>query len=288
MVDQDGELVQSCLHGFSDKISTAAYELQLPHTSRTHPIFHVSLLRHTRGVEAPATPPPLPINEDWEMEVEPESILAHRWSKHSGISVLQLLVKWREWRIIELEIDHKVLDDMRVKIVDELNKLDDQNEVDNEKLVVDDCWCEVVLVNRTMRGRMMLRELMRTHIWFVPERDGATLEVRWVAIIPIGCDSSLYAENGVLEGAQIAKYYLLMLQGKEFVAILAGSCPMTCLKILMLKFMSNAALAIEIESGNAENNKLVKEINELKTTLLAAMYVSRIAPEFWIIKTSTK
>ncbi|PWA71671.1 hypothetical protein CTI12_AA241960 [Artemisia annua] len=34
---------------------------------------------------------------------------------------------------------------------------------------------------------------------------------------------------------------------------------------------SNSALAIEIESGNAENNKLVKEINELKTTLLAAM-----------------
>ncbi|GKA76039.1 ATPase 8-like protein isoform X2 [Tanacetum coccineum] len=30
-------------------------------------------------------------------------------------------------------------------------------------------------------------------------------------------------------------------------------------------------LAIEIESGNAENDKLVKEINELKTTLLAAM-----------------
>ncbi|PWA47794.1 hypothetical protein CTI12_AA496340 [Artemisia annua] len=139
------------------------------------------------------------------------------------VSVSETYIR-REWRIIELEIDQKVLDDMRVKIVDELNKLDDQNEVDNEKLVVDDCWCEVVLVNRTMRGRMMLRELMRTHIWFVPERDGATLEVRWVAIIPIGCDSSLYAENGVLEGAQIAKYYLLMLQGKEFVAILAGSC----------------------------------------------------------------
>ncbi|GKC53171.1 hypothetical protein Tco_1075916, partial [Tanacetum coccineum] len=30
---------------------------------------------------------------------------------------------------------------------------------------------------------------------------------------------------------------------------------------------SNSALAIEIESGNAENDKLVKEINELKTTL---------------------
>nr|GFB20893.1 hypothetical protein [Tanacetum cinerariifolium]GFB60476.1 hypothetical protein [Tanacetum cinerariifolium] len=41
--------------------------------------------------------------------------------------------------------------------------------------------------------------------------------------------------------------------------------------ILMLRFMSNASLAIEIESGNVENNKLVKEINELKTTLLAAM-----------------
>nr|XP_043618405.1 uncharacterized protein LOC122590132 isoform X2 [Erigeron canadensis] len=34
---------------------------------------------------------------------------------------------------------------------------------------------------------------------------------------------------------------------------------------------NNSALVIEIERGNSENDKLVKDINELKTTLLAAM-----------------
>lgn len=38
-----------------------------------------------------------------------------------------------------------------------------------------------------------------------------------------------------------------------------------------VEVLSNAALVIEIESGNLENVKLVKDINELKATLLAAM-----------------
>ncbi|CAH1429108.1 unnamed protein product [Lactuca virosa] len=33
----------------------------------------------------------------------------------------------------------------------------------------------------------------------------------------------------------------------------------------------NSALVVEIESGNLENDKLVKDINELKTTMLVAM-----------------
>ena len=47
--------------------------------------------------------------------------------------------------------------------------------------------------------------------------------------------------------------------------------PIIWLEVLKLKLLTTAALIVEIESGNLENDKLVKDIEELKTALLAVM-----------------
>lgn len=47
------------------KVGPVAYELQLPPSSKVHPIFHVSLLRPTHSYPVDSTTPPLPILLNW-------------------------------------------------------------------------------------------------------------------------------------------------------------------------------------------------------------------------------
>ncbi|KAD5507846.1 hypothetical protein E3N88_15549 [Mikania micrantha] len=78
------------------KIGPVAYELALPADSRIHPIFHVSMLKPARGT-VPTTPAaPLPITNDWEVDVQPASILSHRWRLVHNHQLLELLVSWAD------------------------------------------------------------------------------------------------------------------------------------------------------------------------------------------------
>lgn len=43
------------------------------------------------------------------------------------------------------------------------------------------------------------------------------------------------------------------------------------MKSLMFQIVVNAALHLEIQSGKLENEKLLKDINELKATLLSTI-----------------
>ncbi|KAD2805340.1 hypothetical protein E3N88_38717 [Mikania micrantha] len=76
------------------KVGKVAYELALPADSRVHPVFHVSLLKPAKGPIPTSPIPPLPITRDWQMDLQPAQVLAHRWQHANGHSTLELLILW--------------------------------------------------------------------------------------------------------------------------------------------------------------------------------------------------
>ena len=74
------------------KVGAAAYRLRLPDTSRVHPVFHVSLLKRCVAPGTFSQPLPLCLNEEWELQQEPEDIMAIRINEQGRH---ELLVKWK-------------------------------------------------------------------------------------------------------------------------------------------------------------------------------------------------
>lgn len=77
------------------KIGIVAYELELPSSSRIHPIFHVFMLRPTVAQGTPSTSPPLPIHTDGELILQPEKVLSHNWLPSPTGEILELLIQWQ-------------------------------------------------------------------------------------------------------------------------------------------------------------------------------------------------
>lgn len=75
-------------------VGPVAYELELPPTARIHPVFHVSMLKPAHGSFPSDQQHPLPITKDWEIDLQPSSIVAHRWVSEAGQRVLELLISW--------------------------------------------------------------------------------------------------------------------------------------------------------------------------------------------------
>ena len=74
-------------------VGQVAYELELPSSSKVHPVFHVSLLRPAPN-QTPCNPPaPLPLSENLELLVYPIKILNHRWTTSN---TLELLIQWKD------------------------------------------------------------------------------------------------------------------------------------------------------------------------------------------------
>lgn len=102
------------------KISSHAYKLDLPHTMRIHPVFHVSLLEPVVSDPLPGqkNPPPPPIMVDGEMEFVVEEILD---SKPRGTK--PFLVKWLgesipTWEPYEFVKDLEALERFYIKYPD--------------------------------------------------------------------------------------------------------------------------------------------------------------------------
>ena len=87
------------------RIGSVAYKLELPHTIKCHPVFHVSLLhKYHRDGRTQPHPPPLAVDEAGEW-YPVEALLAHKRVKRGRRWVDRYLVKWagcgpehNEWR----------------------------------------------------------------------------------------------------------------------------------------------------------------------------------------------
>lgn len=75
-----------------EKINTVAYKLQLPEGSQVHPVFHISLLKKVVKEGIISQPLPIDLNEEWELHVEPETIID---SKQKENGTVEALVRWK-------------------------------------------------------------------------------------------------------------------------------------------------------------------------------------------------
>lgn len=81
------------------KISSHAYELELPKSFKIHPVIHIRyLLKHSEATKYASrilVPEPEVIMDDGSIEYEVESILKHRVRKYGRGSRLEYLVHWK-------------------------------------------------------------------------------------------------------------------------------------------------------------------------------------------------
>ncbi|XP_071901197.1 uncharacterized protein [Coffea arabica] len=76
------------------KIGKVAYKLQLPASSKIHPIFHVSLLKKKIGQQVVPVLQLPDTNEKGHFRIEPIAVLDRRIVKKKNAAAVQWLVQW--------------------------------------------------------------------------------------------------------------------------------------------------------------------------------------------------
>ena len=77
------------------KIGTMAYELELPSSSRVHPVFHVSCLKKVIGDKLPVQTIFLELVGEGKIILEPEAVMETRTRQLQNRSILEYLIKWK-------------------------------------------------------------------------------------------------------------------------------------------------------------------------------------------------
>ncbi|XP_070017584.1 uncharacterized protein [Nicotiana sylvestris] len=76
------------------RIGKVAYKLDLPHESKVHPVFHISLLKKTMG-DRVVVHTTLPLtSEDGKFLVKPVAIPQRQLIKRDNSTVVRVLVQW--------------------------------------------------------------------------------------------------------------------------------------------------------------------------------------------------
>ena len=70
-----------------------AYKLQLPPTSKIHPVFHISQLRQHIG-QCPSQPTLPDIDDQGLLAAEPIAVLDRRLGKQGHKAVVYVLIQW--------------------------------------------------------------------------------------------------------------------------------------------------------------------------------------------------
>lgn len=76
------------------KVGSVAYKLELPSTSKLHPVFHVSLLKRKLGHAISSSTVLPPISDAGVLDPAPVAVLDRRLVKYHGRPATQILVQW--------------------------------------------------------------------------------------------------------------------------------------------------------------------------------------------------
>ncbi|XP_042958052.1 uncharacterized protein LOC122293563 [Carya illinoinensis] len=77
-----------------ERIGTVAYRLELPSSTKIHPVIHVSCLKKKLGQNVIPLPTLPPVDSQGQVQPEPELILQRRMKKIRNNAVTEVLVKW--------------------------------------------------------------------------------------------------------------------------------------------------------------------------------------------------
>jgi hypothetical protein len=77
------------------KIGAMAYKLELPTSSRVHPVFHVSCLKKVVGNKIPVQTILLELDEEGKIILDPEVVTETRIHQLRNRSISEYLIKWK-------------------------------------------------------------------------------------------------------------------------------------------------------------------------------------------------
>lgn len=78
------------------RVGEVAYELELPEGSKIHNVFHVSCLKKVMGQQASTATELPPLDEEGQLELNPEDILDVRERRLRSRVIREYLVRWRD------------------------------------------------------------------------------------------------------------------------------------------------------------------------------------------------
>jgi hypothetical protein len=84
------------------RIGSMAYKLELPPSSRVHPVFHVSCLKKVIENKIPVQFVLPELNEEGKIILEPETILETRIKQLRNRAITEYLVKWKNLLVEEV------------------------------------------------------------------------------------------------------------------------------------------------------------------------------------------